>query len=214
MTTSMSNGLERPDPRTEPDLFGVTAPSPLDLELSVQSERKIGHETPGVLVLDDDSFMLGIQSRTLRGLGFHKISTAGSAEAALTLLTRPNHLVDVILCDLNMPGMDGIEFLLRLNATGFRGGVILLSGEGARIMHSVQRLLDGSGVLILGALEKPASREALTALLEAWRPPELARRPPPPRNYSAADLQAALLDQQFILHYQPQVDVRSGALCG
>src|SRR6478609_2961957 len=179
------------------DPFGVTAPTPLDLDLSAQTERQLGHEMPGMLLLDDDAFMLGVQSRMLRSLGFHKISTAASAAGALALLGRPQHLVDVILCDLNMPGMDGIEFLLQLNATGFNGGVILLSGEGARIMHSVQRLLDGSGVLILGALEKPASREALLALLEAWRPPELARRPPPPRNYSAADLQAALLDQQF-----------------
>jgi EAL domain-containing protein (putative c-di-GMP-specific phosphodiesterase class I)/CheY-like chemotaxis protein len=201
-------------PDDEPDLFGVTAPTPLDLELSVQSERRTGRELPGVLLLDDDSFMLGVQSRMLRSLGLHKISTAGSADAALLLLSRPRHLVDVILCDLNMPGTDGIEFLLRLNTTAFRGGVILLSGEGARIMHSVQRLLDGSGVLILGALEKPAGRDALMALLEAWRPPELTRSATAPPSYSAADLQAAMLGQQWVLHYQPQVDVRSGAFCG
>jgi EAL domain-containing protein (putative c-di-GMP-specific phosphodiesterase class I)/CheY-like chemotaxis protein len=214
MITTMPDVLDRLMPVAEPSLFGVTTPAPLDFELSAQSERRTGREMPGLLLLDDDSFMLGVQSRMLRDLGFHKISTAGSADAALILLKKQRHLVDVILCDLNMPGMDGIEFLLRLNKTGFSGGVILISGEGARIMHSVQRLLDGSGVLILGALEKPAGRAALLACLQVWRSSRQTHDAAPQPKYSAADVQAAMLARQWVLHYQPQVDLRSGALHG
>jgi EAL domain-containing protein (putative c-di-GMP-specific phosphodiesterase class I)/ActR/RegA family two-component response regulator len=169
---------------------------------------------PGILLLDDDPFMLEVESHMLRGLGYPKLSTATRAEAALGLLRADPAAVDVIICDLNMPGMDGIEFLQRLDATAFSGAVILLSGEGARIMHTVQKLLGGGRLVILGALEKPASLAALKALLEGWRP-----RPPPapaaPRlAVSAADLHTANRLRQWVLHYQPKVDLRSGALAG
>jgi EAL domain-containing protein (putative c-di-GMP-specific phosphodiesterase class I) len=81
-------------------------------------------------------------------------------------------------------------------------------------MHSVQRLLDGSDVMVLGALEKPARRDALQALLQVWRSSRHTHDEAPQPSYTAADLQAAMLGRQWVLHYQPQVDVRSGALHG
>ena len=96
---------------------------------------------PRLLLLDDDPFMLGMQSRMLRSMGYEMIGTVGSADVALSRLQARPDTVDVIICDLNMPGVDGIEFLQKLNARAFRGSVILLSGEGVRIMHTVQKLL-------------------------------------------------------------------------
>ncbi|MBA3597737.1 MAG: EAL domain-containing response regulator [Methylibium sp.] len=203
------------DPASELGQFGLTAPTPLDLELALESERSSGRGQPGILLLDDDPFMLGMQSRMLRNMGYLKISTAGSAEAALMLLQQqvPHH-VDVIVCDLNMPGVDGIEFLQRLNRGSFRGNVILLSGEGARIMHTVQKLLDGSRLVILGALEKPAERGALRALLDCWQPPVPTVPQRPVATYTREDLHVAQSERQWVLHYQPKVDVCSGALTG
>ena len=73
----------------------------------VEVER---HCKPKILLLDDDPFMLGLQSRMLRSMDYRRISTAGSGEAALRMLEKEAPF-DLILCDLNMPGMDGIEFL-------------------------------------------------------------------------------------------------------
>jgi EAL domain-containing protein (putative c-di-GMP-specific phosphodiesterase class I)/CheY-like chemotaxis protein len=170
---------------------------------------------PGVLLVDDDPFMLGMQSRMLRSMGYTKIGTAMSADAALTLLGPGLAAVDVIVCDLNMPDIDGLEFLRRLGDSNFRGNVILLSGEGPRIIHAVRKLLAGRSLLILGALEKPAGRAALRALLDRWQ-----QSLPPPAAvatefiYTAADLRAAQQAEQWVLHYQPKVDLRTGALVG
>ena len=64
-----------------------------------------------VLVIDDSSTMRKIVSRSLRqaGLDFDEILEAGDGQEALDLLAKEN--VDLILSDINMPNMDGIEFL-------------------------------------------------------------------------------------------------------
>ena len=169
---------------------------------------------PSLLLVDDDPFMLGMQSRMLRSMGYAMIGTADSAEAALLLLGQNPGAVDVVVCDLNMPGVDGIEFLRRLSDGAFRGNVLLLSGEGPRIMHAVQKLLAGRALVILGALEKPAGREAMRALLDRWKPMTATRHAPAATSYDAADLAAALEGEQWVLHYQPKVALRTGALVG
>jgi EAL domain-containing protein (putative c-di-GMP-specific phosphodiesterase class I)/ActR/RegA family two-component response regulator len=171
---------------------------------------------PRILLVDDDPFMLGLQSFMLRGLGFDDVATAGNARAALSSLQSGERTADVIICDLNMPGMDGVEFLQALNAGIFTGSVILLSGEGARIMHTVQKLLSGGRLSVLGALEKPAQPEALHALLRCWVPPrqeeEHVTLPMP--VIDVADMPEAVLANQWVLHYQPKVMLSSGAVTG
>lgn len=183
-------------------------PAPLDASVIEQIQ-------PSIMLVDDDSFMLGMQSRMLGSMGFTRVGTAGSGEAALSLLRQEPHAVDIIICDLNMPGMDGIEFLQILNLGEFSGGVILLSGEGVRIMHTVQKLLGGGRMTILGALEKPAGRPALRALLDCWKPASTeASVQRMALTVTPDDLAHAQRERQWVLHYQPKVDLVTGELAG
>ncbi len=169
---------------------------------------------PGILLLDDDPFMLSVHALMLRGMGLHRIVTSRCGEDALQSLQSDPQAVDVIVCDLNMPGMDGIEFLQAVNASPYRASVILLSGEGTRIMHTVQKLLGGGRLQILGALEKPARPAAMQGLLDRWKPVAATHGQIPARVYACEDIQAAIREQQWVLHYQPKVNLRSGALAG
>jgi EAL domain-containing protein (putative c-di-GMP-specific phosphodiesterase class I)/ActR/RegA family two-component response regulator len=170
---------------------------------------------PTILLVDDDSFMLDLQSRLLAKMGYPRVGTVGNARVALESLLNGERKPDVIVCDLNMPGMDGIEFLQALNASPFAGSVILLSGEGPRIMHTVQRLLSGGRLTVLGALEKPAQPESLSALLRRWQP-VVACSPvwPAAPAFDAAAVHEAQRQRQWLLHYQPKVDLTTGALVG
>ena len=166
---------------------------------------------PSVLLLDDDPFMLGIQSRMLRSMGYSMVGTATSAGVALMRLRNDPQAVDVVVCDLNMPGMDGIEFVQNLAASPFRGSVILLSGEGIRIMHTVQKMVGGK-VQILGALEKPAGRAELQALLDCWKPMSGAVPLVSTPSLTSDEVHAATQNQQWVLHYQPKVYLATGEL--
>lgn len=64
-----------------------------------------------VLIIDDSNTMRKIVQRSLRqaGFEFEKILEAGDGQEALSVLESED--VDLILSDINMPNMDGIEFL-------------------------------------------------------------------------------------------------------
>ena len=64
-----------------------------------------------VLIIDDSNTMRKIISRSLRqaGLEFETILEAGDGQIALDVLTQEKP--DIILSDINMPNMNGIEFL-------------------------------------------------------------------------------------------------------
>ncbi len=178
-------------------------------EASIEPRRR-----PQILLVDDDAQMLEVHLNMLRSMGYPFNTAAASGHEALLQLEHDPHSAELIVCDLGMPGMDGIEFLQTLNASSFRGSVILLSGESARVMHSVQRLLGGGQLTILGALTKPADCDAFRALLECWRPRLEAPSNAQPCALSIAELRAAVLGQQWVLHYQPQVSLKTGALVG
>jgi len=169
---------------------------------------------PSILLVDDDLFMLGMLSSMLRNMGYSKVSESGSAELALVTLQHDPRSGDIIVCDLNMPGIDGIEFLQGLNASPFRRSVILLSGEGGRIIHTVKKLLSGGQLVILGALEKPAGRAPLRTLLECWKPASVAASATATVPFSFAELDAANREGQWVVHYQPKVVLKTGALAG
>jgi EAL domain-containing protein (putative c-di-GMP-specific phosphodiesterase class I)/ActR/RegA family two-component response regulator len=169
---------------------------------------------PSILMLDDDRFMLEMLSPVLENMGYSRVAAASSAQDALHQLLSGAVPPDLIICDLNLPGMDGIEFLQRLSGSGCRASVVLLSGEGRRILHTVQKLLGGGGLVILGTLQKPVGRDALQAVLDCWRPPALQAPGNSAPDISMADFEQALACSQWVLHYQPKVEMRTGALSG
>jgi two-component system chemotaxis response regulator CheY len=75
------------------------------------------------LIVDDSTVMRKIIERSLRqaGLSFSVVYEAGSGTEALEVLKTKD--VDLILSDINMPSMDGLEFLRQIRAQNLAAGV-------------------------------------------------------------------------------------------
>lgn len=183
---------------------------PRPFDATVDADRE-----PGILLVDDHPFVLASEAQRLESMGYRRIGTATSAESALALIRTDPGAVDVLISDLNMPGMDGMEFLRILSDEGFGGGVILLSGEGARVLQTVRKLLGQGPLRLLGTLEKGESREGLRGLIDDWKSSNALRPAAPKRApFTDGDLEAAHGKGQWVLHYQPKVDLKDGSLSG
>lgn len=117
-----------------------------------------------ILLLDDDTFMLELLTEMLDSLGYRNVRAESDARVALAAL--PGFAPDLLICDLSMPEMDGIEFLRAAAEARFAGSVVLLSGMDSGILRAAEMLAMAEGLTILGAISKPVARAALAALLE------------------------------------------------
>lgn len=104
------------------------------------------------LIVDDSSVMRKIVERSLRqaGIDLAQVREAGNGAEALAILGEDS--VDLILCDINMPVMDGLEFVRQLQAmdAAKRAPVVMITTEGSE-SHVVQALSLGAR----GYIRKP-----------------------------------------------------------
>lgn len=117
------------------------------------------------LVVDDDSFSQELFSEMLMDLGVTDIHTAGSGRTALRTLASMPRPPDILICDVFMPDMDGIEFLSELAKKGYQGGIILVSGLDVTMMSIAQEVALGDGLKLLGAYTKPVPQSVLAQAL-------------------------------------------------
>ena len=67
-----------------------------------------------ILLIDDETFALSFTSRILKQLGFDTIVTAGNGADALDILNNDGTTCDVVISDIEMPEMDGFEFVRQI----------------------------------------------------------------------------------------------------
>ena len=108
-----------------------------------------------VLIVDDDTFSHKLLSAMLRKLAVTDIHTAINGRVGLRMLAELPRPPDVLICDVFMPDMDGIEFLAELTQQGYQGCIILVSGQDITMMDVAQKIAVANGLNMLGAYTKP-----------------------------------------------------------
>jgi len=119
------------------------------------------------LIVDDSSVMRKIVERSLRqaGLGLAKVLEAGNGAEALA--TMQANRVDLILCDINMPVMDGLEFVRQLASLESAKGVpvVMITTEGSE-GHVMQALSAGARGYIRKPFTPDQVKEQVLPVLE------------------------------------------------
>ncbi|MES2746334.1 MAG: response regulator [Bdellovibrionota bacterium] len=106
-----------------------------------------------VLIVDDERDLLEVLRSDVAEMGYQTL-TAENGQEALAMVAQ--HPIDIILSDINMPKLTGIEFLALLRKKGFQHPFIVLSGYGTR-EEAIQLLRLGA----FDFLAKPTSFEKL-----------------------------------------------------
>ncbi|MCE7914824.1 MAG: EAL domain-containing protein [Nitrosomonas sp. PRO4] len=164
-----------------------------------------------VLLLDDDKFMLEFVSHLLRELGVDEIFVAEDGKAGLFVLSTQIEAVDLLICDIEMPGMDGIEFLRHIADQRYSGKIVLFSGVDADLLKAVERLAIVRGLTVIGTLLKPVTMGALAEILEKLDLPvyRSANFFKLRQVFDAEDIKHALLTDQFTVFFQPKISAVS-----
>lgn len=169
-----------------------------------------------VLLIDDDIFMLNLLEEMLKHLGFTDISTAIDGREALTIIdynsARPMQL---LICDLKMPGMDGIEFFRHLAARRFSGWMIVSSGSDPRLLKTVGNLLRAHHLRFLDIMQKPIqTSDLLSALTKLKDSVPNAENSLDLEMLSPVDIKEGLAADHIETYYQPQVSLANGRITG
>ncbi len=129
-----------------------------------------------ILIIDDDEAVGLVLQGLLKQAG-HEAHTALSGEAALRQLERA--LFSVIICDLRMPGMDGMTLLSEIVRRWPDVPVIMLTAHGG-VTEAVEAMRRGAADFLLKPFEREAVLEAVNRALArapAEKPPAIARSP-------------------------------------
>ena len=167
-----------------------------------------------ILVIEDNPSMLKLLQYMLGNIGYDQVTICSSGQEGLIWLESVDDTQTIILLDLNMSKMDGIEFVRHLANRQFKGHVLLLSGEDERIRETVHKLITNYKIASLGHLHKPVNLELLSLKLEKWRQFQPKESITNKKQYSANELRSAIANHELINYYQPQVDVKSTKVVG
>lgn len=165
------------------------------------------------LVVEDHPFQRAALVQLLRTMGAAAVQEAEDGAAALAVLRDPAHPIDIVISDVSMPGMDGMEMVRHLSELGARVSLVFASALDPKLLATIATMARGYRVRLLGVVGKPASAAKLAPLLDLHR----AGTPDPDVHEAGVPLDVlatSWTNHDFDPWFQPEVDVATDALCG
>jgi EAL domain-containing protein (putative c-di-GMP-specific phosphodiesterase class I)/CheY-like chemotaxis protein len=166
-----------------------------------------------ILVVDDSTDAAEFVAEVCETMGC-AVEIAGKWDVFLERYARFDPRV--IVLDLILPDVDGVEILHYLGARGATASIVLVSGADPQTIDSARRLAESHNLHVTGVLQKPIDlrslRQALRAALDRAGRPETTLGPravsnsgDPPGVMAAAEVRRAISEGEIVPYYQPKV---------
>lgn len=152
-----------------------------------------------LLAVDDERDFLDLVAQLAHDIGY-EVLTADSAPAFRQVVA--DYHPSLVLLDLQIPGMDGVEALRILARQGLTGGIVLASGMDQRVLTSARQLGESLGLKMLGTLQKPALIEDIEAML--------SKHLGASSQLTSGDLRSAVEEAELAVHYHPVLARKDG----
>ncbi len=170
----------------------------------------------GVMVVDDSSLQRNILISILQSCGSIPTTQAMDGRNALTQLRKMQVLPAVVVIDLEMPVMDGIQLIQQLAEHEINTAIIVASSADIMLMETVQMMASMLDLPMLGIIEKPFTPAKIFAALSRFNQVMLpiAKRAHQPKHISSAMLQRAIEKNGIVPFYQPKIALQDGTVTG
>ena len=169
-----------------------------------------------VLVTDDSLTQRQYAKGLCSELGVKDLHDAANGVDALNVLESRG--VDVVLVDLEMPIMDGVELIRSMAQKKLASSVIILSAKDPILIASVGTMAEADGLHVLGTFQKPLLPDALECSLLRFIQDTKNKAAEPhvqqDNEVTAVELGEALANNELTLAFQPKLTVQGLMLKG
>ena len=168
------------------------------------------------LVAEDHEFQRSMMVEMLESLGARAVYEAGDGQSAMEITRELDYPFDIIVTDIDMPGMDGMAFIRRLGEAKVGASLIITSSLDRSLLDTIETMSAAYGMRLLGTVEKPPTPERFAEMIALhWQ-----AKPNPERLklsvsvFNLEEVLAGLRAEEFEPFYQPKIDLRTGRVKG
>ncbi|MHB2061239.1 response regulator cyclic di-GMP phosphodiesterase PvrR [Pseudomonas monsensis] len=163
-----------------------------------------------LLIVEDHPFQQLYLQSLFNELGVFDVVGARDGEAALACLKQRDF--DLVLTDLLMPGMDGVQFIQGLAAHRSRPALAIMSAASRRMLMGASLVASNLQVKVIGLISKPVNTAALRCLIDQL---QALRQTVPAIDRSGIDRQSllqALDNGELHAWFQPKKALSNGRI--
>ena len=176
------------------------------------------HHTPDknlrILLSEDEPMLAKMLAHMLEEAGYAEPTIVGDGNGVLAALDNADDIPDVMLLDLNMPGMDGIELMRHIADRKYQGKLMVVSGESPEILNATRDLAIAHGLNVIGTLRKPIAMDGLVKMMNRASEDDSHTRLARDLDITKTDIEAAIEAGEFVVYYQPKISVETNKVTG
>lgn len=161
-----------------------------------------------MLIVDDSQAITSLLGEMASQLGILDVMHVNSGDKALELVRQDPFRFQLILLDLAMPDMDGVELLNRLSHSSYFGALAIASGMSEKIIKLAANTARENHLHMIGAIRKPIQEDEFRRLID--KASLRLKYEQHQHQMTLTEVSEALRDNRMLAYFQPIVNLHTG----